>query len=167
VGSLAKGYHATASAIFNTRSRGRYHQLAPNASPINVDTNFLFIREYLHSRKLFAYIAVVLCLVAGFALHLRGFSTISIKRPALGLGLSRTDISRDQFIAAVLREPVEGLFDPDPIHKKCDETKFKEGLVWHCATIVGGIGNIANMWLNCVRYAIEAGGTFDFPHVLR
>ncbi|KAF8850239.1 hypothetical protein BDZ45DRAFT_603133 [Acephala macrosclerotiorum] len=75
------------------------------------------------------------------------------------MGSSRTTISRDQFIAAILREPVEGTIDLDPIRKKCDETKFQEGLVWHCAAGNGGIGNEANMWLNCVRYAIEAGAT--------
>lgn len=74
------------------------------------------------------------------------------------LGTSRTSISKDDFIAAILRDPVEGLLDPEPIRNMCDEVKYQEGLVWHCDTIVGGIGNVGNMWLNCVRYAIEAGG---------
>jgi hypothetical protein len=148
------------SAAFNTKSRWRYQQLNLNTSSINIDTNVPFKREYWRSRKLFAYTASFLCLLAGFAVYSHGAITISTIRPALGLGTSRADISRDQYIAAVLKEPVEGLVDPDPIRKKCNETKFQEGLVWHCDTIVGGIGNVANMWLNCARYAIEAGGLF-------
>ncbi|CAK7207234.1 inducible alternative oxidase 2 [Sporothrix eucalyptigena] len=66
---------------------------------------------------------------------------------------------KSQYINAVLRNPVEGLLDPEPIARKCNETVFQEGLVWHCDTVIGGIGNVGNMWLNCVRYAIEAGAT--------
>jgi hypothetical protein len=60
--------------------------------------------------------AIVLCLVAGFALHLRGFGIISSKRLALGRSIQNRYFE-DQFIAAVLGEPVEGMLDPDPIHK--------------------------------------------------
>ncbi|CZR56664.1 uncharacterized protein PAC_06553 [Phialocephala subalpina] len=105
--------------------------------------------------KLFACTAAVLCVLAAFV-YSRGDGILS---NTSSLGPSRTDISKDQFIAAILREPVEGVLDPDPIRKKCDETKFQDGLVWHCAAGNGGIGNEANMWLNCVRYAIEAGAT--------
>lgn len=68
---------------------------------------------------------------------------------------------KSQYINAVVRNPVEGLLDPAPIARKCNETVFQEGLVWHCDTAIGGIGNVGNMWLNCVRYAIEAGGECD------
>ncbi|CAK7211139.1 inducible alternative oxidase 2 [Sporothrix curviconia] len=71
----------------------------------------------------------------------------------------RSRLSKEEYIRAVLRNPVEGLLDPEPISQKCSETRFQEGLVWHCDTVVGGIGNVGNMWLNCVRYAIEAGAT--------
>jgi len=108
------------------------------------------------SRKLLAYPAVFLCVLVAFAVYSRGDGLFSI----INSGPSRTDIPKDQFIAAILREPIEGLVDPDPIRKKCNETKFQEGLVWHCAAVKGGIGNVANELLNCVRYAIEAGGVF-------
>ncbi|KAK4219168.1 hypothetical protein QBC37DRAFT_478101 [Rhypophila decipiens] len=70
-----------------------------------------------------------------------------------------TTISKHDFIAAVLRDPVEGLVDLGPIQKKCNEIKFQEGLIWQCAPVNGGIGNVVNMVLNCVRYALEAGAT--------
>lgn len=72
---------------------------------------------------------------------------------------SRPRLSKEAYIDAVLRNPVEGLLDPEPIRQKCNETRFQPGLVWHCDTVVGGLGNVGNMWLNCVRYAIEAGAT--------
>lgn len=149
-------YHAALWAILDARFLWPYQPLAQDALSINADINTQLRREHLRLRlwKLSACTAGFLCVLAAFAVY---SSTIN---PALGL--SRTNISRDQFIAAILREPVEGLLDPDPIRKKCNETKFQEGLVWHCAAVVGGIGNVANMWLNCVRYAIEAGGTFLF-----
>ena len=116
--------------------------------------------EHLRFRswKLLAYPAVFLCVLSAFAVYSRGDGLFSI----INSGPSRTNISKDQFIAAILREPIEGLVDPDPIRKKCNEIKFQEGLVWQCAAVKGGIGNVANQWLNCVRYAIEAGGIFLF-----
>lgn len=69
-------------------------------------------------------------------------------------------MSKEDYIAAVLRNPVEGLLDPAPIRAMCDATKFQDGLVWHCELVNGGVGNVGNMWLNCLRYAIEAGGMY-------
>lgn len=160
---VVKAYHATLLAILDARFLWSYQPLAQDALSINADINAQLKREYLRWRfwKLFAFTACLLCVLAVYS---RGDGIFSIISPALGL--SRTHISKDQFIAAILREPIEGLLDPDPIRKKCNETKFQDGLVWHCAAVVGGIGNVANMWLNCVRYAIEAGGTFRFSLIL-
>ncbi|KAL1900620.1 hypothetical protein Sste5346_002345 [Sporothrix stenoceras] len=77
----------------------------------------------------------------------------------LTLESARASISKQEYIDAVLRDPVEGLLDARPIRKMCDAIKFQEGLVWHCEMVNGGIGNVGNMWLNCVRYAMEAGAT--------
>lgn len=68
------------------------------------------------------------------------------------------DIGREQYIEAVISNPIVGSFDPKPIRALCKTKKFQGGLVWQCAVIVGGIGNLSSERLNCVRYAIEAGG---------
>ena len=68
-------------------------------------------------------------------------------------------MSKEDYIAAVLRSPVEGLLDAEPVEHMCAASRLQDGLVWHCDTVVGGIGNVGNMWLNCMRYAIEAGAT--------
>lgn len=70
----------------------------------------------------------------------------------------RQRLSKENFTEAILRNPIVGVFDPEPVRAKCDEIKYQEGLIWHCGVIVGGIGNVMNMFLNCARYAIEAGG---------
>lgn len=67
-------------------------------------------------------------------------------------------ITKEEYIDAVMRNPVEGTLDLAPIRAKCDSVKFQPGLIWHCELVNGGIGNVGNMWLNCVRYAMEAGG---------
>jgi hypothetical protein len=104
-------------------------------------------------RPLF-YAALGLCLIAGLMLYSR--SGNSVPHPDV-VGDSRASVSREQFIEAILREPVEGVLDPDPIREKCNSIKFQEGLVWHCGVVSGRIGTAGNEFLNCVRYAIEAG----------
>jgi hypothetical protein len=44
-----------------------------------------------------------------------------------------------------------------PLERVCSETTWKPGLVFICDNNSGGIGNIRNYILTCVRYAIEAG----------
>lgn len=104
--------------------------------------------------RLFAYLAAALSLLLMFVVYTGGGSFSS------GFDTSRTTISKEDFIAAVVRDPVEGLLDLGPIQQKCNETKFQDGLVWECAPVNGGIGNVVNMVLNCVRYAVEAGGNY-------
>ncbi|RFU35264.1 hypothetical protein B7463_g1050, partial [Scytalidium lignicola] len=130
---------------------------------VGAGMNSQFKRERLrlHLRRLFILTAALLCVLAVFTVYTRSdrlHFTLS-PSPSPSPGSSRSNISKDQFVSAILREPVEGLLDPGPIRKKCNETKFQEGLVWHCAAVNGGIGNVVNMWLNCVRYAMEAGAT--------
>jgi hypothetical protein len=161
-----EAYHAVArSPILEARFPWRYQPLAQHTSSNNADVNAQLRRKSLRLWRLFACTVCFVFVFAVLTVYSRGDGIIASTSPSLDL--SRTGISRDQFIAAILREPVEGLLDPDPIRKKCDETKFQEGLVWHCAAVVGGVGNVGNMWLNCVRYAIEAGGMFLFSHLLQ
>ncbi|TVY46873.1 hypothetical protein LOCC1_G002790 [Lachnellula occidentalis] len=46
-----------------------------------------------------------------------------------------------------------------PLERVCKETKWTPGLVYVCDNNSGGIGNIRNFILTCVRYAIEAGSS--------
>jgi hypothetical protein len=46
-----------------------------------------------------------------------------------------------------------------PLQRVCNETTFTPGLVFVCDNNSGGIGNIRNFILTCMRYGIEAGAT--------
>lgn len=46
-----------------------------------------------------------------------------------------------------------------PLKRVCDEVEPLEGVVWVCDKNWGGMGNIRNFILNCLRYGIEAGAT--------
>ncbi len=46
-----------------------------------------------------------------------------------------------------------------PLQRVCNETTFLPGLVYVCDNNSGGIGNIRNFILTCIRYGIDAGAT--------
>ncbi|KAK3494109.1 uncharacterized protein B0T23DRAFT_439375 [Neurospora hispaniola] len=46
-----------------------------------------------------------------------------------------------------------------PLERVCSETSWTPGLVFVCDNNSGGIGNIRNYMLTCLRYAIDAGAT--------
>jgi hypothetical protein len=46
-----------------------------------------------------------------------------------------------------------------PLERVCKESEFTPGLVYVCDNNSGGIGNIRNFILTCIRYAIEAGAS--------
>lgn len=63
------------------------------------------------------------------------------------------------------------LFDFEPadsraIRKICQDTEWNQELVFTCARSGGGVGNLRNSILNCVRYAIHAGGALVIPRVI-
>lgn len=63
------------------------------------------------------------------------------------------------FIRAFLDIEIDGPWDSKPIQKLCARTKWEEGLTFVCEAPQGGVGNVRNVFLNCVRYAIQAGGS--------
>jgi len=46
-----------------------------------------------------------------------------------------------------------------PLQRVCDETEWIPGLIFVCDNNSGGIGNIRNFILTCIRYAIDAGAS--------
>ena len=65
---------------------------------------------------------------------------------------------KEAFTRAFLGSEIDGPWDPKPIQKLCVDTKWEEGLTFVCEAPQGGVGNVRNVFLNCVRYAIQAGG---------
>ncbi|CAN8097578.1 unnamed protein product [Discula destructiva] len=73
----------------------------------------------------------------------------------------------DQWLEAghALHKSID-LSDPDapfigwPLKRTCSEVvEWQQGVVFMCDNNFGGVGNVRNFILTCVRYAIEAGAT--------
>ncbi|RDL34571.1 Uncharacterized protein BP5553_07699 [Venustampulla echinocandica] len=56
--------------------------------------------------------------------------------------------------------------DSESIKSICGATQWNESVVFTCNESVGGIGNIKNSILNCVRYAISAGASLVIPSIV-
>lgn len=70
----------------------------------------------------------------------------------------RRRLTKDEYIDAVMQNPVEGLVDLEPIRNRCQMAMPMPGLVWHCDYIQGGLGNLGNSWVGCMLFGIESGG---------
>jgi hypothetical protein len=68
---------------------------------------------------------------------------------------------KEQFIEKIMSTEIDGPFNSAPLEELCAKTVWQEGLVMSCeATRGGGMGNIRNVFIDCVRFVIEAGGTY-------
>ena len=55
-----------------------------------------------------------------------------------------------------------------PLERVCKETTWTPGLIFVCDNNSGGIGNIRNFILTCIRYAIDAGASgITMPRIQR
>lgn len=70
-----------------------------------------------------------------------------------------------QFIERATEWDIDGPFNNTALKRRCEANEWVEGLHFKCASGFGGIGNVRNIVLTCVRYAIEAGG-MPFPLLL-
>lgn len=61
-----------------------------------------------------------------------------------------------------LTQPLGG----EAIKAVCGKTAWNEGLVFTCNESYGGVGNIRNSILHCVRYAIQAGASLVLPRIV-
>lgn len=85
-------------------------------------------------------------------------SVLRTPTPELDQHVPAKGIDKKSFIQAILDNEIDGKFDPKPIQKVCASKKWNPDLIFICGTPQGGIGNVRNVVLTCVRYAIEAGG---------
>ncbi|KAJ8065865.1 hypothetical protein OCU04_004967 [Sclerotinia nivalis] len=52
------------------------------------------------------------------------------------------------------------------IRAVCETTRWNPEIAFTCDNSVGGVGNIRNSILNCVRYAISAGASLVIPRII-
>lgn len=67
------------------------------------------------------------------------------------------------FIEEAMETEIDGSFNNRTIVELCKTRQWTDGLIVKCDAPEGGVANVRNVVLNCVRYAIEAGGSFPFP----
>jgi hypothetical protein len=65
------------------------------------------------------------------------------------------------FIQDASRTEVDGPYDNRSLATLCASKTWAPGMIFKCEPPKGGVGIVRNVFLNCVRYAIEAGGTFQ------
>lgn len=58
------------------------------------------------------------------------------------------------------------LLGQEAISAVCNRTAWNESLVFTCNESYGGVGNIRNSVLHCVRYAIQAGASLVLPRIV-
>jgi hypothetical protein len=66
--------------------------------------------------------------------------------------------AKSAFIKGVVEAEIDGPFDSGTLRSLCDGEKWTEGLIFKCEAPKGGLAVVRNVFLNCVRFAIEAGG---------
>lgn len=84
--------------------------------------------------------------------------------------------ARIQKLTTLGDEPIRPATSPNPIaiqhlgqeavNTVCNQTAWNDSLVFTCNESYGGIGNIRNSVLHCVRYAIQAGASLVLPLIV-
>ncbi|CAL3973213.1 unnamed protein product [Diplocarpon coronariae] len=67
--------------------------------------------------------------------------------------------AKAKFIQDAANWEIEGPFDDAPLRELCSTKEWTPGLTFRCDAAFGGVGNVRNMFLTCIRYTIEAGAT--------
>lgn len=68
---------------------------------------------------------------------------------------------RDIFITDFLDHDVGGQLDGSSISELCASKTWTPGLMLSCDPQSGGFGQVKDAHLNCIRFAIEAGGKME------
>jgi hypothetical protein len=102
--------------------------------------------------------------LTGLSWNEAGHSVLQILPPLRAGGASGgsrplTEVERDDFFSI---PPVNG----ESIQSVCRATQWNESLIFTCNESFGGIGNIRNSVLLCVRFAMQAGAALVLPQIL-
>ncbi|KAL3419942.1 alternative oxidase [Phlyctema vagabunda] len=75
-------------------------------------------------------------------------------------------MSEEEFLNAALATDIyHQKYNGAGLQKLCNETRWREGYIFSCEQVGGGIGNIRAAFLGCLRFTIEAGGAFIIPKI--
>ncbi|TVY88382.1 hypothetical protein LAWI1_G003874 [Lachnellula willkommii] len=95
---------------------------------------------------------------------------VALDRPYNLSSLASWDTYSNQPIFGQPRETMDAFDFPalesESIKSICDATQWNESVVFTCDESPGGVGNVRNSILNCVRYAISAGASLVVPSIV-
>jgi hypothetical protein len=77
--------------------------------------------------------------------------------------LRRFRDEKQLFIADYLEHEIDEAFDGSAIRKLCASKRWTKGLILSCDPATGGVGEVKNAHLHCIRFAIELGGQQSKP----
>lgn len=112
------------------------------------------------------YLVVVLILVFFVFPYLRGHSPAYV-RDHYDEILRTFQDEKQLFVDNILKDEVGGDLDGSALGRLCSsKTWFPEshGIILSCEPVPGGIGEVKNGQLNCIRFAIEIGGESSSPN---
>ncbi|KAG9233661.1 hypothetical protein BJ875DRAFT_511524 [Amylocarpus encephaloides] len=70
------------------------------------------------------------------------------------------------FVKGFVATEIDGSFDGSTLQSLCSSREWTPGLIFKCDAPMGGVAIVRNVFLNCVRFAIEAGATsFIVPEI--
>ncbi|KAG8163454.1 hypothetical protein KVR01_006751 [Diaporthe batatas] len=119
----------------------------------------------LPRKSVILLLVVVLCVSLLYELESltgAGHSVLQILpslRGASGQGQSPKEVGHDDLFKIPL-------VNEESIKSVCRTTQWNESLVFTCNESFGGIGNIRNSLLLCVRFAMQAGAALVLPQIL-
>ncbi|RDL29917.1 uncharacterized protein BP5553_10544 [Venustampulla echinocandica] len=71
------------------------------------------------------------------------------------------------FVESALKTQIDGAFDIGGLIELCRGKTWTPGLIFKCEAPRGGVAVVRNIFLDCLRYAIEAGATgFIVPEIV-
>jgi len=69
------------------------------------------------------------------------------------------------WIEKSLQSEIDGIFDGTAIKAMCSKKRWDHRAVVSCGRIQGGVGNVRNVILTCLRFTMEAGADFVIPSI--
>ncbi|KAK2050336.1 hypothetical protein LZ31DRAFT_215905 [Colletotrichum somersetense] len=72
---------------------------------------------------------------------------------------------RELFIKDFLEHEIDGQFNGAAIANLCASRAWTPGLLMSCDEVAGGVGEVRNAHLHCIRFSIEAGAALVLPRI--
>ncbi|KAK3943661.1 hypothetical protein QBC46DRAFT_27776 [Diplogelasinospora grovesii] len=71
------------------------------------------------------------------------------------------------FVSDFLEHEIDGEFDGSGIADLCASKQWTPGLILSCDPAPGGVGQVKNAHLNCIRFAMEMGAELVMPQIIK